>query len=118
MGSLPIWICLVNLTEIGIHSKTHLHMDKGLCREDSMRNRLAIYETSGSIPAQGLPVNAGKALNFAPEPLLDTDEAAAMIKIHPKTLQKLARHGGIRGIRVGKLWRFRVSDIQHWLANQ
>jgi excisionase family DNA binding protein len=49
------------------------------------------------------------------EPLLDSDEAAALLKIHPKTLQRMARRGEIEGIRIGKLWRFRVSDLVHWI---
>lgn len=47
----------------------------------------------------------------AAEPYLDTDEAAALLKIHPKTLQRMAKRGEIQGVRVGKLWRFRVSDL-------
>ena len=45
------------------------------------------------------------------EPLLDSERAAALILIHPKTLQRYARMGLIPGVRVGKLWRFRASDI-------
>jgi excisionase family DNA binding protein len=55
---------------------------------------------------------------FNPEPFLDTEEAAAIMKIHPKTLQKLARKGLVRGIHVGKLWRFRVSEIERWAQRQ
>ena len=47
---------------------------------------------------------------FVPEPLLDTDEAAAIMRIHPKTLQKLARRGVIRAIQIGKVWRFRIHS--------
>jgi hypothetical protein len=36
---------------------------------------------------------------------------AAIIKVHPKTLQRYARHGIVIGLRVGKLWRFRASDL-------
>ena len=36
---------------------------------------------------------------FVPEPLLDTDQAAAIMRIHPKTLQKLARRGVIHAYR-------------------
>jgi excisionase family DNA binding protein len=50
------------------------------------------------------------------ERLLDSDEAAALLQIHPKTLQKLARAGNVVGIRIGKLWRFRASAINEWLA--
>ena len=49
------------------------------------------------------------------EPLLDSSEAAALLKIHPKTLQKLARNGEISAIHIGKLWRFRVSALNEWL---
>ena len=28
---------------------------------------------------------------FVPEPLLDTDQAAAIMRVHPKTLQRYAR---------------------------
>lgn len=45
------------------------------------------------------------------EPLLDSVEAAALLKIHPKTLQKLAREGKISAIHIGKLWRFRASGL-------
>ena len=50
------------------------------------------------------------------EPLLDTEQAAALLQIHPKTLQKLARGGTVDGIRIGKLWRFRASALNAWLA--
>lgn len=49
------------------------------------------------------------------EPLLDSSEAAALLKIHPKTLQKLARNGEITAIHIGKLWRFRASALNEWL---
>jgi excisionase family DNA binding protein len=49
------------------------------------------------------------------EPLLDSDEAAALLKIHPKTLQRMARNGEICGVQIGKLWRFRVSALNEWL---
>jgi excisionase family DNA binding protein len=29
-------------------------------------------------------------------------------------LQKLARRGDIRGTHIGKLWRFRASDLNEW----
>jgi excisionase family DNA binding protein len=49
------------------------------------------------------------------EPLLDSEEAAALLKIHPKTLQKLARNGEVDAIQIGKLWRFRASALNRWL---
>jgi excisionase family DNA binding protein len=45
------------------------------------------------------------------ESLLDSEQAAALIQVHPKTLQRYARNGIVTGVRVGKLWRFRASDL-------
>ncbi len=42
---------------------------------------------------------------------MNTDEAAAMLGVHPKTLQRLARSGRITAYRVGKLWRFQPRDL-------
>lgn len=52
---------------------------------------------------------------FVPEPLLDSDQAAAIMRIHPKTLQRYARQGQIRGFQLGTMWRFRASDIERWI---
>ena len=43
--------------------------------------------------------------------LLNTDQAAAMLGVHPKTLQRLARSGRITAYRIGKLWRFNACDL-------
>ena len=42
---------------------------------------------------------------------MNTDEAAAMLGVHPKTLQRLARSGRITGYRIGELWRFQARDL-------
>jgi len=52
------------------------------------------------------------------EQLLDSDEAAALLKIHPKTLQKMARNRVITGVQVGRLWRFRASVLNDWLEHK
>jgi excisionase family DNA binding protein len=57
-----------------------------------------------------------EAIDF--EPLLDPIEAAALLRIHPGTLKKLARKGEIHGSHVGKCWRFRASDLNDWLLRQ
>jgi excisionase family DNA binding protein len=50
--------------------------------------------------------------------LLDTDQAAAIIRVHPKTLQKLARRGVIRAVQIGKIWRFRASVLEDWIQQK
>ena len=71
-----------------------------------------------------LPANAASQRKpvanepFVPEPLLDTDQAAAIMRIHPKTLQRYARQGVIRGLQLGSMWRFRASDIDRWISEK
>ena len=45
------------------------------------------------------------------EKLLDSKEAAQFLAVNTKTLQRLARSGDVRGIKIGKLWRFSKEDL-------
>ena len=49
------------------------------------------------------------------EPLLDSHAAAAVLGVHPRTLQRMVLRGQIAGVQVGKLWRFRASAIDQWI---
>ena len=64
------------------------------------------------------PVRKPQVVELTFERLLDSDEAAALLKIHPKTLQKMARNGEITGVQVGRLWRFRASVLNEWLEHK
>jgi len=64
--------------------------------------------------APGYHSNLGTAF----EPLLDSEDAAKLLRIHPKTLQKLARKGEIQAVRIGKLWRFRASILNDWVNSR
>jgi len=64
------------------------------------------------------PARSAQVRELTFEQLLDSDEAAALLKIHPKTLQKMARNGEITGVQVGRLWRFRASAINEWLEHK
>ena len=52
------------------------------------------------------------------EPVVDSEEAARFLNINPKTLQKMARNGAVPGYRIGKLWKFRISDLDAWLRSK
>lgn len=52
------------------------------------------------------------------EPLLDSVEAAELLRIHPKTLQRMARNREIAATQIGKLWRFRASELDRWLKSK
>ena len=50
------------------------------------------------------------------EPLLDTEEAARLLRMHPRTLRTKARRGSIPAVQVGKRWRFRAFTLDRWLG--
>jgi excisionase family DNA binding protein len=64
------------------------------------------------------PVQRVESSEMIFEVLLDSDEAAALLKIHPKTLQKMARNGQVAGVQIGRLWRFRASVLNDWLEHR
>lgn len=64
------------------------------------------------------PVRRVETRDMSFERLLDSDEAAALLKIHPKTLQKMARNGDITAVQIGRLWRFRASVLNDWLKHK
>jgi excisionase family DNA binding protein len=51
------------------------------------------------------------------EKVLTTEEAATLLQIHPKTLQRMARKGIVPAFRIGDLWRFRASALDQWLRS-
>ena len=70
-------------------------------------------------PPQSVQLSNRALNNFSEfEPLLDSLQAARLLRIHPKTLKKMARRGEIRAAHIGKLWRFRASDLHEWLYSQ
>ena len=87
------------LTVLGVLEKTQSAADADA---EHSRSRL-----------QAFPTNA-----FAAEPLLDSNQAAAILKIHPKSLQRMARRGDIRALQIGKVWRFRASVLDEWIQQQ
>lgn len=49
------------------------------------------------------------------ETLMTSLQAAQLLGVHPRTLQRMVRRGEINGVRVGKLWRFVPSAIRDWV---
>ena len=81
---------------------------KGAVRSPEMIDRKPV--------SRALPVTviAGKEVEL----LLDSHEAAAVLGVHPRTLQRMAQRGQIAGVQVGKLWRFRASSLSTWIDNR
>ena len=88
-----------------------------------MENRVIVRKKeaamAGPFPPVSLKADSNGKISVPEfEPLLNSEQAAELLQIHHKTLQKLARRGEIRAMHVGKLWRFRTSDLNDWLCNQ
>jgi len=49
------------------------------------------------------------------EPLLDLEQAAKLLKLHPDTLKKKAQRREIPGMKIGRRWRFRASRLDAWV---
>jgi excisionase family DNA binding protein len=60
---------------------------------------------------------SGGAMDVSFERLLDSQEAAKLLNIHPKTIVQMARRGEIPAMRIGKFWRFRASALDRWVRS-
>lgn len=56
-----------------------------------------------------LPVTAQVALTTD---LLTCEEAAAFLRVHPRTVYRLLREGKLPGVKVGRQWRIRRTDLE------
>ncbi len=50
--------------------------------------------------------------------VLTIQEAAAFLRCHPRTLQKLAIRGDVPAKKVGSLWRFSRQRLQEWMLGE
>ena len=52
------------------------------------------------------------------EPLLKPKEAAELLRVNQVTLLRLVRKGQFPAVQIGKLWRFRISDLNAWINSE
>jgi excisionase family DNA binding protein len=52
------------------------------------------------------------------EAFLTTEEVLSYLKITPRTIYRLIRTGELPAVRIGRQWRFRRADLDHWLERQ
>ena len=50
-------------------------------------------------------------LSLMGEEILTNREVADLLKLHPKTVNKLAIAGKLPAYRIGRQWRFRKSEV-------
>ncbi len=48
--------------------------------------------------------------------LLAPEEAAARISVSPRSIREWLRKGKIKGVKAGRLWRIRESDLEKFLG--
>jgi excisionase family DNA binding protein len=46
------------------------------------------------------------------EPLLTLEEAAALVKVTPRTVRDWIKHGKLPGVKLQKQWRIRTQDLE------
>lgn len=49
------------------------------------------------------------------ERLMTPEQAADQLVVSPKTLRDWLRSGRLRGVKVGRLWRVRPSDLEAFI---
>jgi excisionase family DNA binding protein len=52
------------------------------------------------------------------ERLLDVREAAQVLRLHPDTVKKMAEGRRVPAIKLGKYWRFRLSELDFWIRSK
>ncbi len=52
------------------------------------------------------------------ENILDADQVAEMLKVHPRTVKRLANQHTLPGFKVGGQWRFRREAIEEYIKRQ
>jgi excisionase family DNA binding protein len=67
-------------------------------------------QSKGSAANEQLATN-----NFVFESLLTDKQAATLLGIHHKTLQRLARNEQIPAHHIGRFWRYRASELDAWV---
>jgi excisionase family DNA binding protein len=51
----------------------------------------------------------------APPFVLNLEQVAKILDVHPKTVRLMAKSGKIPGFQVGSLWRFSAKRIHEWI---
>jgi excisionase family DNA binding protein len=63
-------------------------------------------------------MNSDKQNTTRCEPLVTAERAAELLRLHPKTVKRLAKARKLPGMKIGRVWRFRESSLDSWMAQQ
>jgi len=54
----------------------------------------------------------------ADDPLWTVEEVANYLRLKPETVRAMARRGDLRAVKIGRVWRFRRSNLEQLLQEQ
>ncbi|MEX2365580.1 MAG: helix-turn-helix domain-containing protein [Pseudohongiellaceae bacterium] len=52
------------------------------------------------------------------EQIMTIKEVAGYLKVHERTVYRLAAKGELPAFKVANTWRFRLQDIDYWISQQ
>ncbi len=52
------------------------------------------------------------------EKLLTSEQVSQILQVHPFTVLKYIKEGKLRGIKLGRVWRIRESDVEKFLEER
>ena len=76
--------------------------------------KLQSLEHLGAEWGRGRTHIAGKRGNV----MLTIDEVASYLKLHPLTVRRLARHGDIPAVKMGRQWRVKRDLLERWVEQR
>lgn len=52
------------------------------------------------------------------ESLLTSKEAGAILRLHPKVVERMAKRGEVPALKVARFWRYRASALDGWINSR
>lgn len=52
------------------------------------------------------------------DPILTIKDVADYLKVNERTIYRLAASGELPGFKVGNSWRFKQSELEHYISSQ
>lgn len=92
------------------------HATSKVGNESANRNTQFTTEPQGAERLRAVQNQQGAMPSF--EPLIDSAAAAELLRVHRKTLERMALRGDVPGHKVGRFWRFRASELDEWLRSK
>lgn len=53
-----------------------------------------------------------------PDKLLTSEQVSKILQVHPFTVLKYLKAGKLKGIKLGRVWRIRESDVERFLEER